>query len=298
MISFWDLYATVYDSLPNHFQPYQRLLEQVVEEVSKYSDKGIILDAGCGTGNFSMALAKRGYDVVGIDYTEGMLKRAKRKKKNAGIKNIELLKLDLEKELVFPDNYFDGIISVHTPIPDQTTASNKFVKEAIENFLSTSKSGDVIILESSVGGGTTEEMQKIVELQGYKIGQDYGFCFCPERIDPQNKKWHLENIPRIIYCSDDTSFKIAEKIYKNVNKAHLHRVDSPRIAEAVKSYENAFRLVNISLVNELAILCDKLGIKVMDNIILTPSGSYYSENTGCCISKERKVVKNYGKSSR
>lgn len=114
MVSFWDLYATVYDSLPNHFQPYQKLLEQVVEEVSKYSDKGIILDAGCGTGNFSIALAKRGYDVVGIDYTERMLKRAKEKKKNGGINNIELLKLDLEKELAFPDNYFEGIISVHT----------------------------------------------------------------------------------------------------------------------------------------------------------------------------------------
>ena len=113
MISFWDLYATVYDSLPNHFQPYRKLLEQVVEEVSKHSDKGRILDAGCGTGNFSIALAKRGYDVVGIDYTEGMLNRAKGKKENAGIKNMELLKLDLEKELAFPDNYFEGIISVH-----------------------------------------------------------------------------------------------------------------------------------------------------------------------------------------
>ncbi len=114
MVSFWDLYATVYDALPNHFQPYQKLLDQVVEEVSRYSDSGIILDAGCGTGNFSMALAKRGYDVVGIDRTEGMLKRAKGKKKNAGIKNMELLKLDLEEELAFPDNYFEGIISVHS----------------------------------------------------------------------------------------------------------------------------------------------------------------------------------------
>jgi UDP-N-acetyl-D-glucosamine dehydrogenase len=159
-----------------------------------------------------------------------------------------------------------GIISVHTPIPDKNTLPNRFVKEAIENFLATSKDGDMIILESSVGSGTTEEMQKIVEDNGYKIGKDFGFCFCPERIDPQNKKWHLENIPRIIYCSDDTSYKIAENIYKKVNNAHLFRVDSPRIAEVVKSYENAFRLVNISLVNELAILCDKLGINVIDVI--------------------------------
>lgn len=113
MVGFWDLYAAVYDSLPEHFQPYQKLLEQVVEEVGKCSDKGLILDAGCGTGNFSIALAERGHHVVGIDYTEGMLKRAKGKKENAGIENIELLKVDLEKGLEFPDNYFEGIISVH-----------------------------------------------------------------------------------------------------------------------------------------------------------------------------------------
>ena len=81
MVSFWNLYATVYDSLPNHFQPYQKLLEQVVGAVSKFSDKGRILDAGCGTGNFSIALAKKGYDVVGIDYTEGMLKELWGKRK-------------------------------------------------------------------------------------------------------------------------------------------------------------------------------------------------------------------------
>lgn len=112
MLAFWDLYATVYDSLPNHFQPYQKLVQQVVEEIEKYSGKGIILDAGCGTGNFSIALAKRGYDVVGVDYAEGMLNRA-RSKRN-GISNLQLLRLDLEKGLAFPDNYFSGIISVHT----------------------------------------------------------------------------------------------------------------------------------------------------------------------------------------
>jgi UDP-N-acetyl-D-glucosamine dehydrogenase len=159
-----------------------------------------------------------------------------------------------------------GIICVHTPISSENIESDFFVQQAIEKFLESSKEGDMIILESSVGGGTTEKMQRVIEGKGYKVGENFGLCFCPERIDPQNKKWHLENIPRIIYCSDDTSYKIAENIYKKVNNAHLFRVDSPRIAEVVKSYENAFRLVNISLVNELAILCDKLGINVIEVI--------------------------------
>jgi UDP-N-acetyl-D-glucosamine dehydrogenase len=82
----------------------------------------------------------------------------------------------------------------------------------------------------------------------------------------QNHKWQLENIPRVIYCSDDTSFHIAQKIYHYVNNSNLIRVNSPKIAEVVKSFENTFRLVNISLVNELAILCDKLQINVHDVI--------------------------------
>ena len=124
----------------------------------------------------------------------------------------------------------------------------------------------MIILESSVAGGTTEKIHKIIESKGFKVGRDFGLAFCPERIDPQNKKWHLENIPRIIYCSDDFTYKICQQLYKNVNNANLHRVKTPKIAEIVKSYENAFRLVNISLVNELAILCNKLGINVKDVI--------------------------------
>ncbi len=113
MVSFWDLYASVYDSLPKHFQPYQELIEQVVEEVRTHSDKGTILDAGCGTGNFSIALAKTGYDVTGIDYSESMLKRAEKKKKNASNCYLKFLKTDLRNRLPYPDNYFDKIISIH-----------------------------------------------------------------------------------------------------------------------------------------------------------------------------------------
>ena len=73
-------------------------------------------------------------------------------------------------------------------------------------------------------------------------------------------------IPRVIYCSDDITFKIAQNVYSNVNNSNLIRVNSAKVAEVVKSFENTFRLVNISLVNELAILCDKLGINVTDVI--------------------------------
>jgi len=159
-----------------------------------------------------------------------------------------------------------GIICVPTPIPSKGVDSKIFVKSAIENFVKTCKKGDILIIESSVEVGTTDEMQKLIENKGFRVGEDFGLCFCPERIDPLNKKWKLENIPRVIYCSDDITFNIAQNVYSFINKSKLFRVKSAKIAEVVKSFENAFRLVNISLANELAIFCEKLGINVSDVI--------------------------------
>ena len=147
--------------------------------------------------------------------------------------------------------------------------SDIYVRKAVESFLSNAKTGDCLILESSVEVGTTEKMQQIIEEKGFQIGTNFGLSFCPERIDPSNKEWGLENIPRIIYSSDNLTYEISKEIYNNVNGGNLIRVESAKIAEVVKSFENAFRLVNISLVNELAILCDKLGINVKEVIAVS-----------------------------
>lgn len=195
-----------------------------------------------------------------------------------------------------------GIICVPTPIPNDQVKSDIFVKSAIEKFLKTSKKGDLIIIESSIEIGTTEVIKKLIETHGFSVGKDFGLCFCPERIDPQNKKWTLENTPRVIYCSDDTSYKIAQKVYESVNNSELVRVNSPKTAEVVKSFENVFRLVNISLVNELAILCDKLGInvkEVIDAASTKPFGfmSFYSGAGagGHCIPKDPLFLLNSSK---
>jgi len=155
-----------------------------------------------------------------------------------------------------------GIICVPTPIPSSGVKSDQYVKEAVEKFLETSKVGDVILIESSIEVGTTDDLEKIIESKNFSLGKDYGLSFCPERIDPQNKEWKLENIPRIIYCSDDITFQICQNLYFHVNQSNITRVSSVKVAEVVKSFENTYRLVNISLVNELAILCDRLGINV------------------------------------
>ncbi len=222
----------------------------------------------------AVRLASAGFNVIGIDKD---LKKVERLQLGKLLDSEEFLKNNFEMtkkagNLTISGTSKDsknpkiGIICVPTPIPQENITSDKFVTQSTETFLKNAKKGDIIILESSIEVGTTDVIQNIIESKGFKVGQDFGLAFCPERIDPKNKKWSLENIPRIIYCSDDNTFQICREIYSRVNNANLIRVTSAKVAEVVKSFENTFRLVNISLVNELAILCDNLGINVKEII--------------------------------
>jgi len=268
---------------------------------------------GLGYVGFPLAvrLSNNGWSVTGIDIDK---KRLNRLKENNLVESELKLQSDFTEStkngtLLFSDNPISydsskvGIICVPTPIPSSETKSDVFVNSAIEKFLETSKEGDIIIIESSIELGTTDKIKNLIESKGYKIGENFGLAFCPERIDPLNKKWNLDNIPRVIYCSDDFTFTVTQKIYHDVNSSNLIRVSSSKVAEVIKSFENTFRLVNISLVNELAILCDHLGInfnEVMAAASSKPFGfiPFYSGAGagGHCIPKDPKFLLESSKS--
>jgi len=256
---------------------YFRILLVLKKSLKNISKKKCMIEIfGLGYIGFpvSMRLANAGFKVIGIDKDEQKLRR---------LEENELVHLELNHKKNFlmakknekfflankPKKKLEtkiAIICVPTPIPSKKLSSDFYVMSAIKDFLSTSKKGDSLIIESSIEVGTLEKIQKTIERHGFKLGKDFGLSYCPERIDPLNIKWNVNNIPRIIYCSDDITFQIAKNIYKHVNKANLIRVSTPRVAEIVKSFENAFRLVNISLVNELAILCEKLDVDASEII--------------------------------
>jgi len=280
-------------------------LKNTLEKINSFDCVIEIYGLGYVGFPLSVRLANSGFRVVGLDNDSAKIENLKNKILTSSqliLKN-KFLETQQNGNLVLTEKPSNsnkpkiGIISVPTPIPDKNKDSNVFVKSALDSFLSASKSGDVVILESSIQVGTTETVLKIIESKGFKVGENFGLCFCPERIDPLNQKWKLENIPRVIYCSDDVSYQIAQKIYRHVNNSNLVRVKSPKVAEVVKSFENAFRLVNISLVNELAILCDKLGInvkEVIDAAATKPFGfmPFYSGAGvgGHCIPKDPRFI--------
>jgi len=281
-------------------------LQKTLEKVK--TRECIIEVFGLGYVGFPLTvlLASSGFKVVGIDINT---ERVERLKNNNLIESEELLKeqflhcrqngtLKLSAIPEKTDSCKIGIICVPTPIPAKNVQSDIYVKSAAEDFLKTSKKGDIIIIESSIEVGTTDIIQKLIEHKNFKVSEDFGLSFCPERIDPQNKKWKLENIPRVIYSSDDMTFQISQEIYRHINNSNLVRIKSAKAAEVVKSFENSFRLVNISLVNELAILCDKLGISVKD--VLNAAGTkpfgfmrfYTSAGAGGhCIPKDPRFLK-------
>lgn len=263
---------------------------------------------GLGYVGFPLAvrLASSGFKVVGIDKDEKKIQRL-------GANQLLGTQLKLQTEFLHVTKNGNliiskvpkktnkiniGIVCVPTPNPDQKIDSNIFVNSAIENFfVNIAQKGDVIFLESSVKVGTTDKIKQTIQEKGYKVGHDFGLGYCPERIDPLNQKWNLENIPRVIYCSDDTTFEIAQSVYEYVNNSDLIRVSSSKVAEVVKSFENSFRLVNISLVNELAVLCDSLKInvkEVVDAAATKPFGffPFYSGAGagGHCIPKDSRFL--------
>ena len=166
---------------------------------------------GLGYVGFPLAvrLASKKINVTGIDINQERIQRLEKnvlldselylKKEFLECRDNESLKLS--NTSLQSENPKIGIVCVPTPIPDKNTNSDVFVKAAVESFLKSSKECDVLILESSVEVGTTDKMSEIIKDVGFTLGQNFGLSFCPERIDPSNKEWGIENIPRVIYLS-------------------------------------------------------------------------------------------------
>jgi UDP-N-acetyl-D-glucosamine dehydrogenase len=247
-------------------------LQKIKNDITQ--KKCIIEVFGIGYVGFplSIRLASSNFNVIGVEKNDRRLKRLesnllKRSENNFKSQFINLRK---KKKLSFSQSSTKskltriGIICVPTPISSKKTHSNIFVISAVKDFLSKSKKGDSLIIESSLELGSFKTIKSIIRKKGFLVGIDFGLAYCPERIDPLNKKWNIHNIPRVIYCEGDATFEITKMVYHGINRSNLIRVSSSNVAEIVKSFENSFRLVNISLVNELAILCDKLKIDIFE----------------------------------
>lgn len=166
-------------------------------------------------------------------------------------------------------------ICVPTPLGKGKNPDMSYIISAITEVKKYLRRGHTIILESTTYPGTTEEVVlPLLEESGLKVGEDFHLAFSPERIDPGNKKFNLCNTPKVIGGVTRNCTEIAQIFYQSFIEQVIP-MSSPKAAEMVKILENTFRAINIGLANEVAIMCNHLGIdvwEVMDAAASKPFG--------------------------
>jgi UDP-N-acetyl-D-glucosamine dehydrogenase len=178
----------------------------------------------------------------------------------------------VESGLVRATTDYDGLrdadailIALATPLTKQREPDLSIVTRAVSGIAERLRAGQLVVLESTTYPGTTREvvLPILEELSGLKAGRDFHLAFSPERVDPGNETWSTKTVPKIVGGITDECTRRAAELYGGVVDT-VHAVSSPEAAELTKLLENIFRSVNIALVNELAQLCERMGIDVWE----------------------------------
>jgi UDP-N-acetyl-D-glucosamine dehydrogenase len=157
-------------------------------------------------------------------------------------------------------------ICVPTPFDAFKTPDLSYVLAATEGIATELRRGHLVVLQSTTFPGTTEEVvQPILERNGMRAGRDFHLAFSPERIDPGNRNWTVENLPKVVGGVTEEDGQLAADLLRQIHP-EVHLVSSPRAAEMTKLLENIFRSVNIALVNELALLAERMNLNIWEVI--------------------------------
>ena len=226
--------------------------------------------------------AKAGFKVIGFDVQSQKVDMV-----NAGHNYIgDVVDSDLEK--IVKEGYLRATtdfasvascdcvcIAVPTPLDAHQQPDISYVRSSAESIMPHMHKDMLIVLESTTYPGTTEELLRpILEKSGLKCGEDFYLAFSPERVDPGNLIYKTKNTPKVVGGVTAECTDIAATLYEAVLEAPVHRVSCPAVAEMEKILENTYRNVNIGLVNELAILCNRMGIDIWEVIDAAKSKPY------------------------
>ena len=239
-----------------------------------------------GLGYVGLPLAvgfcRRGYQVVGLDVDER--KVAALCKGSSYIQDVESETVAslVEGGTFCPTMDYDRLyevdvvfICVPTPFDAMKAPDLAFIESAAKGIAPRLHPGQLIVLQSTTYPGTTEEVvQPILEATGLKAGEDFSLAFSPERIDPGNQRFTAENTPKVVGGLTPLCARLAASLLERLTP-NIHVVSTPRAAEMTKLLENIFRSVNIALVNELALLSERMGIdfwEVVDAASTKPFG--------------------------
>jgi UDP-N-acetyl-D-glucosamine dehydrogenase len=221
---------------------------------------------------FAVEKAKVGYRVLGIEQNP-----LRAEKVNAAENYITDVK-DEDLQKVVSSGHLQAVVGfdlvpkmdvivicVPTPLTKNLTPNLDYIETVTQEIAKHLRPGQLITLESTTYPGTTDEVMKPIleETSGLKQGVDFFLAHSPERVDPGNQRYTTKNTSKVVGASDPHSLEIATLFYQQTID-HVVPVSSAKAAELVKVFENTFRAVNIALVNELALLCDRLDLNVWE----------------------------------
>ncbi|MFH1753245.1 MAG: nucleotide sugar dehydrogenase [Candidatus Omnitrophota bacterium] len=248
---------------------YNRLKEKIESRRASVS----VIGLGYVGLPLAVEFGKAGFLVYGIDVNKEQVKALKKGSSHIGdVPSSDVKRLVKEGRFKPVSSYevigkSDAvIICVPTPLSKTKEPDVSYILTAVRAIAKLKKKEQLIVLESTTYPGTTDEIvMPIMESRGLKCGRDFYLAFSPERVDPANALYKTKDIPKVVGGVDKQSGALAKELYKAiVNKVFL--VSCTKTAEMAKLLENTFRSVNIGLVNEIALMCNKLGLDVWEAI--------------------------------
>jgi UDP-N-acetyl-D-glucosamine dehydrogenase len=252
--------------------PYRRLERRI------HDRSAVIGVIGLGYVGLPLALgfARHGYRIVGVDLDEtkvGTLRSGTSTIADVGdVEIAEVVgdgRLDASTDYATLASVDVAFICVPTPFTAMKSPDLAFVEDAARRLAEVMRSGQLVVLQSTTYPGTTEEIvQPVIERTGLRIGEDVFLAFSPERIDPGHTSsagFDVENTPKVVGGVTSRCVELASALLSQMI-ASVHQVSSPRAAEMTKLLENTFRSVNIALVNELALLAERMDIDIWEVI--------------------------------
>jgi len=248
--------------------------EVLLAKLQDRSAKVAVLGMGYVGLPLAVAFAETGYRVQGIDPDEEKLKSFSAG--NSYIQDVAsetIVRLKQSGKLALTTDFStleeaDAVsICVPTPLRKTGDPDMSFILSATDQLARYAHSGMVVVLESTTYPGTTREvlLPRLTEPKGLQVGKDIFVCFSPERVDPGRRDWTTLNTPKVIGGITPTCTEVASAWYSGAIQKVVP-VSTAEAAEMTKLLENTFRMINIGLVNELAIMCERLGVNVWEVI--------------------------------
>ncbi|WP_295813698.1 nucleotide sugar dehydrogenase [uncultured Deinococcus sp.] len=247
------------------------LIAALVEKIQGHTARVGVVGLGYVGLPFLVEKAKVGFHVTGIDRSSERAGMVARGENYIGDVRDEDLRAVVDAGLVETTTAFDVVsqldvivICVPTPLDRNLTPDLSYVRSVTREIAACLRPGQLISLESTTYPGTTEDVMKpILEEGGLRAGVDFFLAYSPERVDPGNVRFTTKNTNKVVGGNDPVSLEVALAFYRQ-SIEHVVPVSSAKVAEMVKVYENTFRSVNIALVNELAMLCDRMNLSVWE----------------------------------